>query len=63
MVNYLVRRMAAELGEPGVHVVATGGLARMIADEAEVIDVVNDHLTLEGLRILYLKNKRLQRSL
>lgn len=63
MVNYLVRRMVNELGEPDVRVVATGGLARMIADEAEVIDLVNDHLTLEGLRILYKKNQRLQRSL
>lgn len=60
MVNYLVRRMAAELGESGVTVVATGGLARMIADEAEVISLINEHLTLEGLRVLYDKNKRPQ---
>mgnify|MGYP000909774494 CR=1 FL=1 len=37
-------------------VVATGGLAELIAEEAETIDHVDPMLTLEGLRILYERN-------
>jgi type III pantothenate kinase len=37
-------------------VIATGGLARLIADETETIDEVDDMLTLEGLRLIYERN-------
>lgn len=37
-------------------VVATGGLAELIAEEAETIDHVDPMLTLEGLRLLYERN-------
>jgi type III pantothenate kinase len=36
-------------------VVATGGLAEVISKVAKTIDVVEPHLTLEGLRIIYEK--------
>ena len=34
-------------------VVATGGLARLIADNTDLIDVVDGQLILDGLRIIY----------
>lgn len=54
-VDAVVKRMKEEL--PGVKmVVATGGLARLIAAESEVIDHVDPYLTLEGLRLIHLRN-------
>lgn len=38
--------------------VATGGLGRLIAQETDTIDIYDSHLTMEGLRILYEKNKK-----
>jgi len=38
-------------------VVATGGLAEMIAGESETIDLVDPLITLEGLRIIYERNQ------
>ncbi|MGB9781043.1 MAG: type III pantothenate kinase [Caldanaerobacter sp.] len=56
MVDYIVRRMKKEFA-PSAYVVATGGFANMIAEESETIDTVNEMLTLEGLRIIYERNK------
>ena len=58
-VNYIVERMKAELGEPNTQVVATGGLARLIATRTQVIDHLDGLLTLKGLRIIYEKNRGL----
>ncbi len=51
-VDALVRRIRAELG-PQTHVVATGGLAALIAPETETIEEVLPDLTLEGLEIIW----------
>ncbi len=56
-VDYIVRRMKKEMGEDSIKVVATGGLAPLIASETETIDVINETLTLEGLRIIYERNR------
>lgn len=56
LVEGLVGRIKQELGGEA-KVVATGGLANMIADEVTCIDAVEPELTLLGVRIIYEKNK------
>jgi type III pantothenate kinase len=56
-VDYIVRRIKQELGREKVRVIATGGLAELIATESETIEKVDDLLTLEGLRIIYDRNR------
>jgi len=57
LVDYMVKRMTDELNSGKPHVIATGGLARLIASESETIDVIDNLLTLEGLRIIYGRNQ------
>ncbi len=52
LVEGMVKRFCAELG-PDTKVVATGGLAEIIAKETTVIASVAPWLTLEGLRIVH----------
>jgi type III pantothenate kinase len=56
LVDAMVRRIKSELGEHA-RVIATGGLAQRIAAETETIERVEPHLTLEGLRLLFEKNR------
>lgn len=56
-VDYIVNRMRKELSEPNCRVIATGGLAKLIAPETETIQDVDSMLTLDGLKIIYDKNK------
>jgi type III pantothenate kinase len=55
LVEGLVRRFQQEMGP--ARVIATGGLAEIIADEVPAIEVVDPHLTLEGLRLIYELNR------
>lgn len=56
LVEGIVARMKEESGlEPTV--VATGGMAKLIASETNVIDVVDNFLTLKGLRLIYKRNE------
>lgn len=48
-IEYLIRRTKEEMGYPEIKVVATGGLARMVADNTDLIDVVDSQLVLDGL--------------
>ena len=55
-VEGIVSRMRREL-DMSARVVATGGLAVVIAPATKAIDVVEPMLTLEGLRIIYERNR------
>ncbi len=52
LVEGVVARFCAELGAD-TKVIATGGLAEMIAEKTEVLQIVDPWLTLKGLRIIY----------
>lgn len=63
MVDYIVQKMKKELQEYSqsdepVKVIATGGLATLINSGIDSIDHVDKLLTLEGLEMIYRKNKR-----
>jgi type III pantothenate kinase len=55
MVEGMVERFRKELG-PEMKVIATGGLAEIIAQETNVIEIIAPWLTLDGLRILWDQN-------
>lgn len=56
LVEGMVERFRKELG-PSMKVIATGGLAEVVAEETPVIDVIAPWLTLDGLRMLWELNK------
>jgi type III pantothenate kinase len=56
LVDGVLERIFAELGtQPKV--IATGGLARMVAADSRYISEIDDRLTLDGLRILFERNR------
>ena len=56
MIDGMSARFAAELGE--ICVVATGGLAHLIAPVSKSINHVEPFLTLHGLRVAYQRNRQ-----
>lgn len=56
--EYIIKKVKEESGIQNLKVVATGGLGRTISDETDTIDIYDSSLTLDGLRIIYEKNRR-----
>lgn len=56
--EYIIKKVKEEANLPDLKVVATGGLGRLIADETDAIDVYDSALTLDGLRLIYNKNRK-----
>lgn len=57
LVDGVLRKMIDELGGT-TRVIATGGLASLIATGSELIELVDDTLTLEGLRLVYERTQK-----
>ena len=56
--EYIIKAYKEESGISDLKVVSTGGFGRLISEETDMIDEYNPTLTLEGLRLIYLKNVR-----
>ncbi|MBT4002557.1 MAG: type III pantothenate kinase, partial [Chloroflexi bacterium] len=56
LVEGMVSRFKAELG-PEMKVIATGGLAEVVAIETDVLEIIAPWLTLDGLRIIWALNQ------
>lgn len=57
MIDGLIRRFKKEMKEDNITVIGTGGLIQTISDEVGSINEIYDNLSLEGLRILFERNK------
>lgn len=55
--EYIIKQVKKETGYDKLKVVATGGLGRLISNETDMIDEYDPDLTLEGLRLIYAKNR------
>jgi type III pantothenate kinase len=56
LVDGILERIMTELGAPA-RVIATGGLARQISEDSRFIAEIDDMLTLDGLLILFERNR------
>jgi type III pantothenate kinase len=56
-IDGILERLRAELGE-GVNIVGTGGQAKLVVNGSKYLKVVDEDLTLDGVRIIYERNQR-----
>lgn len=59
--EYIIRKVKEETGSQNMKVVATGGLGSIISIETDLINIYDRTLTLDGLRIIYEKNRKTDR--
>jgi type III pantothenate kinase len=60
LVDGILERMMNETrvaDAPAPKIIATGGLARLISDDSRFIDTIDEMLTLDGLRLIYERNR------
>ena len=60
LVDGILERMLQEIKTPDSatpKIIATGGLARLVADDSRFIETIDDMLTLDGLRLIYERNR------
>jgi type III pantothenate kinase len=60
LVDGILERMLSETRNPDLpapKIIATGGLARLIVDDSRFVETIDDMLTLDGLRLIYERNR------
>jgi type III pantothenate kinase len=57
LVDGILERMIAEMGGRPPKIIATGGLAGLIAEDSRYIETIDDMLTLDGLRLVFELNR------
>lgn len=59
MIDYIIEKMIGEMGVDSeeIKIIATGGFSNLVAKESKYIQKIDKLLTLEGLRIIYERNK------
>lgn len=56
-VEYIIRQMKKELGDPECMVVATGGLGKVVSSETDEIDAYDPDIAYKGMKIIYDLNR------
>lgn len=57
LVEYIIKTMKKELNAFDCHVIATGGLGKVVANETDTIDEYDPDIAYKGMQIIYEKNK------
>ncbi len=55
--EYIVEHIKKASGIENLKVIATGGMGRIIYENTDCIDIYDSQLTLQGMRLIYEKNK------